>query len=76
MTTTQQSAAPTFNDVWRMFQETNLKFQETDRLLKEIGKRLGALGNRLGEFVQEMVRPALIRLLRERGLPVHQVGSI
>ena len=117
MTTTQQSAAPTFNDVWRMFQETdhkfqetnhkfqetnhkfqetdhkfqetdhkfqetdrkfqetNLKFQETDRLLKEIGKRLGALGNRLGEFVQEMVRPALIRLLRERGLPVHQVLS-
>ncbi|CAK0770590.1 DUF3782 domain-containing protein [Gammaproteobacteria bacterium] len=25
---------PTFDDVWRMFQETDRKFQETDRLIK------------------------------------------
>ena len=26
--------APTFDDVWRMFQETNTRFQETDRQFK------------------------------------------
>ncbi|WP_239650087.1 hypothetical protein [Methylocucumis oryzae] len=31
------------------------------------------MGNRLGEFVQEMVRPAVVRLFRERGIEVHQV---
>ena len=27
--------APTFDDVWRMFQETNIRFQETDRKSQE-----------------------------------------
>jgi hypothetical protein len=35
MTTTHQQSAPTFEDVWRMFQETDLKFKETERLMKE-----------------------------------------
>ncbi|MBV5299950.1 MAG: hypothetical protein JZU64_17900 [Rhodoferax sp.] len=35
MTTTHQQPAPTFEDVWRMFQETDLKFKETERLMKE-----------------------------------------
>jgi hypothetical protein len=54
-------------------QETDRRIQETDRLLKEVTKQLGAQGNRLGEFVQEMVRPAVVRLFRDRHLPVHQV---
>lgn len=49
------------------------KFQETDRMLKRVSKQIGDLGNRLGEFVQEMVRPALVRIFRERGLDVHEV---
>ena len=84
-----QSTSPTFEDVWRTiqemalmsketdrkFQETDRKFQETDRMIKAVTKQLGAQGNRLGEFVQEMVRPAVVRLFRQRQLPVHQVTA-
>jgi hypothetical protein len=85
--TTLQSTAPTFDDVWRTIQElalmsketdrqmkdTDLRLKETDRLVKAVGKQLGEHGNRLGEFVQEMVRPAVLRLFQQRQLPVHQV---
>ncbi|MBV5298972.1 MAG: hypothetical protein JZU64_12780 [Rhodoferax sp.] len=32
---TLEQPAPTFADVWRMFQETDRKFQESERLMKE-----------------------------------------
>jgi len=96
------TAQPTFDDVWRMFQETgrqfqelreqsketDRRFQETERLLKEkfqetaneimkvnkeLNKRIGDLGNRLGGFIEEMVRPAAVRLFRDRGIEVHEV---
>jgi hypothetical protein len=47
--------------------------QETDRKLKEVTTAIGRLGNRLGEFVEEMVRPAAVRLFQQRGIAVHQV---
>lgn len=66
-----------FQETDRKLQETDrlltAKFQETDRLFKEVGKKIGDLGNRLGDFVQEMVRPAVVRLFRERGVDVHEV---
>ena len=76
-----------FQETDLKFQETDRKFQDTDRLVKELfasqketdrlfketNKKIGDLGNRLGEFVQEMVRPAVVRLFRERGIEVHQV---
>ena len=75
-----------FDDVKKMFAETDRRMQETDRRqqetarqmketdrkLKEVGRQLGALGNRIGVFVQEMVKPGLVRLLRERGIDVHR----
>ena len=74
------TAQPTLNDIWLLFQEvalqskeTDRKFKETDRMLKELAKKHGDLGNRLGEFVQDMVRPAVVRLFRERGVDVHEV---
>jgi len=89
------TAQPTFDDVWRMFQETgrqfqeqsretdrlmkeasretDRKFQETDRKIKEVTIQIGHLGNRLGDFVEEMVRPAVVRLFRDRGLDVRHV---
>jgi len=93
------TAQPTFDDVWRMFQETgrqfqeqsretDRRFQETERLLKEkfqetaneimkvnkeLNKQIGDLGNRLGGFIEEMVRPAAVRLFRDRGIEVHEV---
>lgn len=60
----------------RRFQETDRRFQETERLIKEqnrqLSEQLGKLGNRLGEFVEWQVRPAAVRLFRERGIDVHE----
>ncbi|MFZ1640856.1 MAG: DUF3782 domain-containing protein [Candidatus Contendobacter sp.] len=89
---------PTFDDIWRLFQETRLQFQETERFLKEqaqetdrrfqetdrrsqetdrkikeVTMNIGRLGNKLGDFVEEMVRPAAVRLFQERGIAVHEV---
>jgi hypothetical protein len=65
------------NDLSQTFsvqsQKTDLKFQETDRLIKELSRTFGGWSNRLGEFVEEMVRPAVLRLFRSRGLEMHQV---
>ena len=36
-------------------------------------RAIGRLGNRLGEFVEEMVRPAAVRLFQDRGIAMHQV---
>lgn len=54
-------------------QETDRQMQETDRKIKEVTQSIGRLGNRLGQFVEEMVKPAVVRLFRERGIEVHQV---
>lgn len=54
-------------------QATDRQFKETDRKLKEVLTSLGRLGNKLGEFVEEMVKPAVVRLFRERGIAVHEV---
>ncbi len=62
-----------FKDTDRKFKDTDRKFKETRELLDNISRKIGELGNRLGEFVQEMVRPAVVRLFRERGLDVHMV---
>lgn len=70
----------TREDIWEMFRETDRQFKETDRRFKESEKRLkevteniNRLGSRLGDFVEESVRPAAVRLFRERGIDVHEV---
>lgn len=57
----------------RKMQETDRQMKETDRKLKEVTVAIGRLGNCLGEFVEEMVRPAVVRLFQQRGIAVHQV---
>jgi hypothetical protein len=68
-----------FQKTDRKFQETDRllteKFQETDKKIKEVSKQIGDLGGRLGEFVEEMVRPAVVRLFQQRGLRVHEAIS-
>ncbi len=54
----------------REFKKSQMDF---DRRMKELSKQLGGHANRLGEFVQEMVKPAVVRLFQDRDLPVHQV---
>ena len=70
----------------RKFQETDRKIQEVATEIKEGERRLrdtervlrqqiGELGNRLGEFVQSMIKPAVVRLFKERGIEVHKVNQ-
>ncbi len=57
----------------RLIRELREESRETERIVREVSRQLGKLGNRLGEFVQDMVEPAVVRLFRERGIPVHRV---
>ena len=59
----------------RRMQETDRRMQETDRKLKEVGRQLGRFGNEAGFFVQELVKPGLVRLLRGRGIEVDRTYS-
>jgi hypothetical protein len=58
----------------RKMRETDRKMRETDRKINDVTQSIGRLGNRLGQFVEEMVKPAVVRLFRERGIEVHQVS--
>jgi hypothetical protein len=57
------------------FEEIRELFKESDRKLKEVGRQLGRFGNEAGFFVQELVKPGLVRLLRERGIDVDRTHS-
>ncbi len=61
----------------RQFKESNEQFrqlsQETDKKINKVSQDIGKLGGRWGEFVESMVRPAVLRLFQERGLIVHEV---
>lgn len=86
MSITKEEILELFRETDRRMQETDRRMQETDREmnrifqenrrdLKELSRVIGRLGNRLGEFVEEMVRPAAVRLFQERGIAVHQVAQ-
>lgn len=71
---------PTYDDILRLFQETDRKFQETDRKfqetdrkIKDVSASIGRLGNRLGDFIEDAVRPSAVRLFKQRGIEVHEV---
>lgn len=71
----------------RRFQETDHKLQklsdrveatsqEVARMSKKVDRvseDLGRLGNRLGEFVEYLIKPALVKLFQARGIEVHSV---
>ena len=74
----------------RRAQEADRRFQETERLLreqsretdrylkqisKETDKKIAKLGNRLGEFVEGLIKPSVVRLFQEQGIPVHKIYS-
>lgn len=73
MSTASEEIWETLRKLAHSSEETDRRMQETDRKLKEVTQAIGRLGNRLGEFVEEMVRPACVRLFQERGIDVHQV---
>jgi hypothetical protein len=67
-------------EIWAILREvaesqkdTDRRAKETEQKIKEMTASIGRLGNRLGEFIEEAVRPAAVRLFRERGIEVHEV---
>ncbi len=36
---------------------------------------IGRLGNRIGDFVESLVRPGVVRLFNERGIPIGQTAQ-
>jgi DNA-binding transcriptional MerR regulator len=58
------------NETARMSKEHAAQLKETERLFN---KQMGKLSNRLGDFVEEMVKPSVIKVFRERGIEVHVV---
>lgn len=72
-----KETARRFKELERTVKETSLQIKETERMLfeqnKKLSKSLGELGNRLGQFVQEMVKPALVGLFRSKGIDVYRV---
>jgi hypothetical protein len=57
----------------QMREEMHEMSKETDRKIKEVSTEVGRLGNKLGDFIEEMVRPAAVRLFKDRGIDVHEV---
>jgi hypothetical protein len=66
-----------FKDTQKEFKDAQKELQDmqkqTEREIKAVNMSIGRLTNRLGEFVEEAVRPAAVRLFRERGIEVHEV---
>ena len=66
-------------DLDRKFQEVATEIKEGERRLRDtervLRQQIGELGNRLGEFVQSMIKPAVVRLFKERGIEVHKVNQ-
>ncbi|TVQ95425.1 MAG: DUF3782 domain-containing protein [Desulfovibrionales bacterium] len=62
-----------FQETDKKFQDTDKKFQDTDKKFGELRRLISQLGSRLGDFVEEMVRPAAVRLFHERGVDVRQI---
>ncbi|QFY91139.1 DUF3782 domain-containing protein [Magnetovirga frankeli] len=66
----QKEADRRIKETERLMKESQ---KETSKQIKALAKQLGEHGNRLGQFVQEMVRPAVVDLFQDRKIPVHQV---
>jgi hypothetical protein len=47
--------------------------RETDKKIKAMAATVDKLGHRLGDYIEDAVRPAAVRLFRERGIEVHEV---
>ncbi len=63
-----------FKETDRQFKETDKKFQETDRQFKETDKKInkvqGLFTSQWGKLVEAIVRPACLKLFRDRGIDV------
>ena len=75
------TAQPTFDDILRLFQETDRQFKETDRRMQETNDRsirdidrqlqenarlIQRLGAKFGSFTEGLASPAMEKILRDR----------
>ncbi len=58
-----------FQQVWLMFQETGKQMKETDKRIKELSE---LFTSQWGKLVETLVEGDLIKLLKEKGIPVEQ----
>lgn len=56
-------------------EKTEAQVEKTSQRVDQTSRELGRLGNKLGEFVEGMVRPGLVRLFNERGIPIGQTAQ-
>ncbi|MDR1429275.1 MAG: hypothetical protein LBI85_03215 [Spirochaetaceae bacterium] len=71
----------TFEKVWAMFQETDLRMRETDRIvketdrivketalqMKETDRKISKLGSRIGDLVEELIIPNILEKFNKLG---------
>ncbi|WP_258005781.1 hypothetical protein, partial [Cylindrospermopsis raciborskii] len=48
-----------------------ISMEETRKIVAETNKNMGSITSRWGEFVENLVRPAAVRLFKEQGINVH-----
>jgi len=76
----QYGAPASFDQVWRMFQETREQIQENDKLLtkkfKETDKKIKELAalftSQWGKLVESLVEGNLVKLLQAKGIQVER----
>ena len=66
-----------FQEIWKLFAETDRKFQETDEELgkrfKETDAKIAALTGKWGRFVEGLIAPAVERLFQDWNIEVDRV---
>ncbi len=67
---TREQMLESFKETDRKWQETDKRFQETAGLISELREEYK---NRWGELVESLVSGNLLRILKERDIPVHKV---
>jgi len=72
MPTTLEQPAPGFADVWRMFQETDLKFKETDRKFQETERLMKERSEETERLMKERAAETE-RLMKERAAEIDNV---
>jgi Holliday junction resolvase len=72
----QYGAPASFDQVWRMFQETREQMKETDKQFKETDKKIKELAalftSQWGKLVGSLVEGDLVKLLNEKGIQVER----
>ena len=72
----------TIDDIYELFRESERQRKEQQqnseremaelrKIVAQTNKQVGGISSRWGEFVENLVRPAAVRLFREKGIEAH-----